>query len=220
MRLRRNPVYQIPSWVASNATHVKYLTKHPARDYVSALFVKSSKDLNKMPTENNSDILAAIRKRRSIREFTDEPVDAADLRRIVEAGIWAPSGLNNQPWRFVIILDPEIRRQLATLTRYRHIVEAAGALIAVYLDAEAMYNQVKDHQAAGACLQNMLLATEALGLGGVWLGEILNNKTEVNRVLGLGDNLDLMGLVAIGHPLHHQQKSTRKPLTTFIVKEI
>ena len=167
----------------------------------------------------NNPILEAIHHRRSIREYTTEPVSREQLLQIVEAGLWAPSGLNNQPWRFVIIRDGAVRGLLAGQTHYGHIVRAAQALIAVFLDEEAMYDPVKDHQSAGACIQNMLLAVEALGLGGVWLGQILKNKEEVNRILGLDSRLDLMAVVAIGHPLHRSQSSHRKQLREVIVKE-
>lgn len=164
-------------------------------------------------------MLEAIYRRRSIREFTEEAVLPEQLYEIVKAGTWAPSGLNNQPWRFVIVQDHGIRDELARLTRYRHIVEAAAALVAVYLDRSAMYDAVKDQQSAGACIQNMLLAAEALGLGTVWLGQILQNKMAVNRVFGLGEDLDLMAVIAIGHPLHRRQTSTRRGLQDFILKE-
>ena len=167
----------------------------------------------------NDPVLEAIYKRRSIREFTDEPVARQLLLEIIRAGIWAPSGLNNQPWRFVIITDPDMRLKLAGQTHYQHVVTAARALIAVFLDQDAMYDAVKDHQAAGACIQNMLLATEALGLGAVWLGQILKNKAKVNEILALDDKCDLMAVLAIGYPLHHNQKSSRKPVTDLILKE-
>ena len=161
----------------------------------------------------------AIRNRRSIREFTDQPVECDLLHRIITAGIWAPSGLNNQPWRFVIIRDHEINSKLAALTHYAHIVQAAPSLIAVYLDQEKMYDSVKDHQAAGACIQNMLLAAHELDLGAVWLGQILKNKNRVNDVLQLSDQYDLMALLAIGYPQHRNQQSRRLPLTDFILHE-
>ncbi|MCW5207946.1 nitroreductase family protein, partial [Desulfobulbus sp. US2] len=85
-----------------------------------------------------------IKERRSIREFSEKPVEQELLHKIISAGIWAPSGLNNQPWRFVTIQDDSISVRLAALTHYSHIVEAAPALIAVYLDQEKMYDSVKD----------------------------------------------------------------------------
>ncbi|MFH1216309.1 MAG: nitroreductase family protein [Pseudomonadota bacterium] len=163
-------------------------------------------------------VLDAIQSRRSIREFTEEDVSQSDLREIVRAGIWAPSGLNNQPWRFVVITDDGMRKKLAGTTHYSHIVLAARALIGVYLDTEAMYDEVKDHQSAGACIQNMLLAVEALGLGAVWLGQILKNKNQVNDILQLEPKFDLMAMIALGHPLHRNQKSKRKEIDEFILK--
>ncbi|OGQ96368.1 MAG: nitroreductase [Deltaproteobacteria bacterium RIFOXYD12_FULL_57_12] len=167
-----------------------------------------------------SPVLTAIYQRRSIREFTDEEVSPELLREMIRAGSWAPSGLNNQPWRFVIVRTEAIREQLAEQTHYGHIVRAARALIAVYLDTTAMYDSLKDHQAAGACIQNMLLAAEALGLGAVWLGQILKNKKEVNRILMLEDHFDLMAVLAIGHPQHRNQQSKRRDLPELLLKEL
>lgn len=164
-------------------------------------------------------VLEAISTRRSIREFTAEPVERGLIEQIITAGIWAPSGLNNQPWRFVIIRSSGLRERLAELTRYAHIVRAAPVLIAVYLDQEKMYDRVKDHQAAGACIQNMLLAAHALGLGAVWLGQILANKDRVNEALGLSSQHELAAVLALGHPLHRNQQSLRQPLETFILHE-
>jgi nitroreductase len=164
-------------------------------------------------------ILEAIYRRRSIREFTGEEVSGEHLYEIIRAGTWAPSGLNNQPWRFVIVKDPVVRSKLAEQTKYRHIVLAAPALIIVFVDKQAMYDEVKDHQGAGACLQNMLLAAEALDLGAVWLGQILRNKDQVNNILGLSDQYDLMAVVALGHPLHRNQQSSRRDLQEVILKE-
>ncbi len=168
----------------------------------------------------SSPILLAIEQRRSIRDFTDQAVDTATLHDIVQAGIWAPSGLNNQPWRFAIVTNATTRTQLAEQTHYGHIILAAPALIAVYLDQEAIYDKFKDTQSAGACIQNMLLAAEALGLGAVWLGQILKNQEKVGQILGMSENLQLMAVIAIGHPSRRDQQSLRKPLAEFIVKEL
>jgi nitroreductase len=138
---------------------------------------------------------------------------------IIRAGTWAPSGLNNQPWRFVIVWDKGKREALAKLTRYGEIIRQAPVAIAVFVDKEAMYHEVKDHQAMGACIQNMLLAIHALGLGGVWLGEILKNADKVRALLELPENLDLMAVVALGHPAHRRQTSSRKPPEEVLLKE-
>lgn len=165
-------------------------------------------------------ILQAIYERRSRREFTDDPVSKDDLQEIVKAGIWAPSGLNNQPWRFVVVIDADTKKQLSTTTHYSHIVLGAQALIGVFLDSDAVYDVVKDQQSVGACLQNMLLAAESLSLGGVWLGQILKNKETVNQILDVDERYGLMAMLALGHPLHRNQKSNRKDLSHFILKTV
>lgn len=162
----------------------------------------------------------AIYNRRSRREFTSDPVDQSVIEAILDAGIWAPSGLNNQPWRFVVISDASTIKQLSETTHYTHIVAGAPLLIAVYLDTDSMYDVVKDHQAVGACIQNMLLVTEECGLGGVWLGQILKNRDDVNRILGVESRYELMAVLALGHPAKTDQQSNRKPLADFILKTI
>ena len=162
----------------------------------------------------------AIVRRRSIREFTQEPVPFALLRTIVDAGRWAPSGLNNQPWRFVLVRERSVKEQLAAQTTYAHIIRGAPALIVVLLDRTAKYNDLKDYQSSGAAIQNMLLAAEELGLGSVWLGQILQNSDLVIRILDLDETVELMAVLAVGHPLHRNQKSQRRPLAELILQEI
>jgi nitroreductase len=166
------------------------------------------------------DLLEGIYSRRSIRQFTDQMVKKADLKEIIKAGTWAPSGLNNQPWRFVIIQDREIRHKLATLTHYRNVIENAPACIAVFVDGQAMYDETKDHQAVGACIQNMLLAAHSLGLGAVWLGEILKNAEKVRMLLELSEDMDLMAIVALGYPPSKTFSSSRREVSEVILKEI
>ena len=163
------------------------------------------------------DCLNIIKTRRSIRKFTPDDVDDATIEKIIEMGTWAPSGLNNQPWRFVIIKDKSMKRELARLTKYSHIIEGAPACIAVFLDNGASYDRVKDIQAIGACLQNMLLAIHAMGLGGVWLGEILKRREEVEKLLEVPEPYELMAVVAFGRPAQDAPSGKRKPLSEVIL---
>ncbi|MBI4844562.1 MAG: nitroreductase [Nitrospirae bacterium] len=167
------------------------------------------------------DILDGIYSSRSVRKYTGIPVTQDELYEIIKAGTWAPSGLNNQPWRFVIVTDKEIRLKLAQLTKYKKIIENAPACIAVFIDKDAMYNDLKDHQAMGACIQNMLLAAHALGLGAVWLGEILKSANEVRTLFELPEAMELMAVVAVGHPASGAKaKSNRKDILEVLLKEI
>ena len=157
-------------------------------------------------------MLNLIKTRRSIRKFTSKAIEVEQLNQIIEAGTWAPSGLNNQPWKIAIIKDHYIKTSLASLTRYSPIIEGAPVLIAVFLDISLSYDRTKDIQATGACIQNMLLAIHALGLGGVWLGEILKNKDEVSKVLNAPEDLELMAVISLGHPAEEGVKKSRKSL--------
>ncbi len=166
------------------------------------------------------EIFEGIHTRRSIRHFTDIEVRKEDLDEIIKAGTWAPSGLNNQPWRFAVIKDKDMRYDMAQLTKYGKIIENAPVCIAVFADKDAMYNDVKDHQAVGACLQNMLLAAHALRLGAVWLGEILKNGDEVRKLLELPESMDLMAVIAIGYPASKGKTPQRKDVSEVLLKEI
>jgi nitroreductase len=166
------------------------------------------------------EIFEGIYTRRSVRDFTNVPVEREKLQEILTAGSWAPSGLNNQPWRFVIITDSGKRKELAGLTRYSRVLEQAPVAIAVFTDRSVMYNDTKDHQAIGACLQNMLLAAHAMGLGAVWLGEILKNAVAVRESLELSENYELMAVLAVGYPARVDQSSSRKQMDQLLLKEV
>ncbi len=123
-----------------------------------------------------NEVIQAIHTRRSVREYTDKKPTIDEIKKILEAGALAPSGLNNQPWRFIVIRDNETKSELAELTHYKRTVLSAPVLICVFLDLEASYDRAKDLMAIGACNQNMLLAAHSLGLGAVWLGGILKKR--------------------------------------------
>jgi nitroreductase len=167
----------------------------------------------------DSPIMKAIHERRSVRHFMDTPVPRDLILTAIEAASWAPSGLNNQPWRFAIAWDKPIKEDLAALTKYSHTLKSASVLIAVFLDQEASYDYTKDCQAIGACLQNLLLSLHSMDLGAVWIGEILKNKESVIKILDLPERLELMAIVAVGYPASRIQKSHRRPIEELILLE-
>lgn len=161
-------------------------------------------------------ILETIRSRRSVREFTDESVSGEQIEQILEAGRWAPSGLNNQPWRFVVVKNQGIKEQMAAFTSYSRTIREANLLISVFLDTNVMYDRTKDVQAIGACIQNMLLAIHDLGLGACWMGEILNRRAEVERFLGVPESFELMVVLAVGYPELRDRPSSRKSIEELV----
>ena len=165
------------------------------------------------------DVFEAIKTRRSVREFTDDPVTDEELEMILEGGRWAPSGLNNQPWRFMKITNPELIKRISEFTKYRGVVAQAKALICVFLDANAVYDRTKDVQSVGAAIENMLLVAHNLGLGATWLGEILNRREEVEDFLKVPDDYELMAVIAIGRPVPRERVGVRHPLSELLVPE-
>ncbi len=162
------------------------------------------------------DIISVIRKRRSVRKFKDKPVEGSKLLRILEAGRWAPSGLNNQPWRFLVIQDKELRSKISEFTKYGRIITGAGSLVLVLMDTADSYNRDKDLMATGAVSQNMLLEACALGIGSCRLGEIVNQKARVQKLLGLDSDLELLAVIAFGYPAC-KPISCRKKLKSLII---
>ncbi len=163
--------------------------------------------------------IETIKTRRSVREFTNENISDEIIGEILEAGRWAPSGLNNQTWRFIVVQKRDTKEAISNLTHYGEVVRNAQVLIAVFLDRDHMYDYTKDVQSIGACIQNMLLAIHSMGLGGVWLGEILKNKEKVNKILEAPDSYELMAVIALGHPAKKARYSDRKELSGIVFRE-
>ncbi len=160
---------------------------------------------------DNSDILQPIKSRRAIRKYKPEPVPQELIDEILEAGRWAPSGLNNQPWKVMIISDEAQKNELSSFTKYAKIIQSAPVAICVFLDNNQTYSRDKDLMAIGAFTQNMWLEAHSLGLGCCWLGEILNQKEAVHKFLKLDKNLELAAILTVGFP-DQSPKGLRKEL--------
>jgi len=139
--------------------------------------------------------LEAIRKRRSVREYTGEAVSREDLEKIVDAGRLAATGSNIQPWDFIIVTDREMIEQLKVAAKW---MGKAGAIIAVVMDPSSRW-WVEDGAAA---VENMLIASTALGYGSCWLeGYTLLREEEFKALLEVPDDKRLLTLVPIGVPV-------------------
>ena len=158
-----------------------------------------------------------IRQRRSIRQYVKRMPGDEDIQKVLKAGIWAPSGLNNQPWKFKLVKDAAQRSGLAKFTKYAEVIKEAPVVICVFLDCGATYNREKDIMAVGACIQNMLLQAYELGLGTCWLGEILNKRQEVEKFLNTNSDYELMAVVALGYSDEEVTRGCRKNLKSFLV---
>ncbi len=143
--------------------------------------------------------MEALLTRRSIRHYLPKEVEREKIEAALKAAHWAPSGKNNQPWRFVVVTDEETRHALAELTVSGRIIREAPVAIGVFMDQEVSYHREKDIQAVGAAIENLLLALHCQGLGAVWLGEILKNRQRVEDLLQVPKSWEFMALISAGY---------------------
>jgi Nitroreductase len=167
-----------------------------------------------------NEVTENIYSRRSIRRFSEKTIPEESVETLLECARFAPSGLNNQPWRFIVVDDSALRTEISLLTHYSDIILSAPLLISVFLDTASSYHREKDLMAVGASIQNILLAAHSFKLGAVWLGEILKNKENVSKILNAPDHFELAAVIAVGYPAENlsNDKTDRKPLNEIAFK--
>ena len=141
------------------------------------------------------DAIEAIRKRRSVREYTGDAIPPKDLETIVDAGRLAATGSNKQPWDFIVVTERDMIERLKVASQW---MDKAGAIIAVVMDPSSRW-WVEDGAAA---VENMLIASTALGYGSCWLeGYTLPREAEFKELLEVPKEKRLLTLVPIGVPV-------------------
>lgn len=133
-----------------------------------------------IPTEiSNNPAYQTILTRVNVRRFTDENVSDEQLTAILHAAMAAPSGVNKQPWEFIVIDDRELLTKLADVLPYAKMTANAPVAIVVCGNKERLLPGVDDNlweQDCSAATENILLAAHALGLGGYGRAYILTKK--------------------------------------------
>jgi nitroreductase len=152
--------------------------------------------------------LDVIFARRSIRQYTGEPVSEAEIESLLQAGMAAPSGSNQKPWRFVVVTDRELLGELARGHPYGKMLARAGVGIAVCGDPTVSDWWVQDCSAA---TENILIAAAGLGLGAVWLGCHGRPEREqiVRDVLGIPSQIGVLSLISVGYPAEEKEARTQ-----------
>ncbi len=139
--------------------------------------------------------LEAIQKRRSVRQFTGGPIPREDLEKIVDAGRLAATGSNRQPRDFIVVTDQAMIDRLTVVGKW---MRTAGAIIAVVLDPTSRW-WLEDGSAA---IENMLIASTALGYGSCWVeGDALPREEEFKTLLSVPEGKRLLALVPVGVPV-------------------
>lgn len=154
-----------------------------------------------------------ILSRRSVRQYTAEPVTQAQLKAALEAAMAAPSAMHCDPWRFLVLTRREDLDALADLLPYGKMLHRAPAAFVICGDTGAAHRGELSYllQDVSAALENLLLALHAQGLGAVWLGIHPNaDRVEgVARRFALPEGLLPIAAVAVGHPAEHPAPRTR-----------
>jgi nitroreductase len=164
-----------------------------------------------------NEVLNAIKSRRTIRRFKPDPIDDQKLRMILEAGGWAPSFSNLQPWKFIVAKDQKIKNELDKVSRENvlHLgIKEAPVVIIVCVDQRI--DPLHAIEAGVAATQNMALAGHSLGLGVGWIG-VLGTKAEaaIQKLFQFPETTRVVSLLPVGYSAE-SPKGSRKPLEEFV----
>lgn len=178
------------------------------------------------------DTLEAIHTRRSVRRFSDRPVEAEKLLSALKAARMAPSWANMQCWRFVVVQDPAMKRRISEFASTDSLFSAKGyksnpsqralADAPVVIVACAECNQSGDVRGqqyfmtdVGMAVASLMLAAHAVGLGSVFVG--IFDEKQVGSLLGIPAYINIVGLIPLGYPQEALEVvSSRKPLDEII----
>ncbi len=179
-------------------------------------------------------MIETIKSRRSVRAYEPKPVPRDILNTIIEAGNEAPSAMNSQPWRFVVVEDKEAKKKLLAVAlpkakkitetlkdidpeRYEAIKKRYGELpdpvyysapTIVFVIGNGMY---AEHSCPMAC-ENMMLAAHSLGLGSCWVGfgAMVTDDPEVRGLLELQEGDAIFGPILLGYPRTSPPRPAKK----------
>ena len=157
------------------------------------------------------DAIEALKTRRSVRAYTGEPVPRKIIEDVVDCGRLAATAINIQPWEFVIVTDPGLRRRLAETSDHGKFIADAPVCVVVLCQATKYY--LEDGSAA---TENILLAARAHGLGACWVaGDKKPFASEICRLVGAPQNFKLVSLIPLGYPAESPEK-TKRPLSAVL----
>ena len=152
----------------------------------------------------SNQVFEAVRTLLAVREYDDRPIPDDVLGRIVEAGRLSPSGMNVQPWHFVVVRDRQALQELGGLVRTGpYTADAAAAIVVGILRDNRL--AVSD---ASRAIQDMLLTAWADGVGSNWTG--FAGLDEVRRWVGLPDDYDVVAVLPLGYPKRATGKGLKK----------
>lgn len=150
-------------------------------------------------------LLELLRKRRSIRKFSDCPIETDKVDALIEAAVRAPTSRGLNPWEFIVVDDPELLRRLGAAKQHGSAF-LAGAPLAIVVAADTSKSDVWTEDCSIAAIIVQLVAEE-LGLGSCWAqirrrphNETLEADAYIKELLGLPEHFSVECVVGIGYP--------------------
>ncbi len=163
------------------------------------------------------ELIEVIKKRRSIRAYEETPVEKEKLLQVLEAGRLAPSSLNEQEWKLVVVQSREIIEKLYHACLEEAYVKEAPVIIAA-CGTKPDYAMRCGQRAypidVSIAVTHMILRAADLGLGTCWLGSFYEDK--VKRALGIPEQIRVVAVVTLGYPRFYPQPKGRKPLEDLV----
>lgn len=176
--------------------------------------------------------LEAIRTRRSVRKFSNRPVEPEKLQAVLEAVQQAPSWANLQCWRFVVVQDPAVQAKISELSyveaffgplgyktnpAQKALAEAPVVIVACGVPSMSGTLRGQEYYLAdvGIAAENLMLAAHDLGLGSVFVGVF--DEEQLGELLEIPPEMRIVGLFPLGYPLEEPKASPpRKPLDEIV----
>ena len=170
------------------------------------------------------ELLQAIKGRRSIRAFKKQNVPEEIVEKLIDAASWAPSAGNIQPWEFVIVRKPAVKKKLAQAALNQEFVEEAPVVIVVCADEKrsSMGYGLRGGtlyciQDTAAATQNILLTAYSLGLGACWVGAF--NEDEAKKVMNAPEEIRPVAIIPVGYANEAPSQRDRRPLSRIMHHE-
>jgi nitroreductase len=154
-------------------------------------------------------LIDVIVSRRSIRKYKAQGVPQETLERILEAGRYAPSADNEQPWHFIVVTDPKIKEKLSK-GRWNSFIKDSAFTVVGCGNAGNAYSRKWSTIDTTIALQNMVIAAWSLGIGSCWIGDF--EEEDVKRILDVPKDWRIVALISFGYPDETPSSPPRKPL--------